>query len=47
MKKILLLFGGNSFEHDISCKSARTIVQNIDTKKYDLTICGLDKKNDF
>lgn len=47
MKKILLLFGGNSFEHDVSCKSARTIIQNIDTKKYDLTICGLDRENNF
>ncbi len=47
MKKILLLFGGNSFEHDISCRSARNIIENIDTKKYDLTICGLDKGNNF
>lgn len=47
MKKILLLFGGNSFEHDISCKSARNIIENIDIKKYDLTICGLDKNNNF
>ncbi len=47
MKKVLLLFGGSSFEHDISCKSARAIIQNIDTKKFDLTICGLDDKNNF
>lgn len=47
MKKILLLFGGNSFEHEISCKSARNIIDNIDTKKYDLSVCGLDKDNNF
>ena len=47
MKKILLLFGGNSFEHEISCRSARTVIENIDTKKYDLSVCGLDKENNF
>ena len=30
MIKILLLFGGNSYEHNISCKSAKNIIENID-----------------
>ena len=30
MKKILILFGGNSHEHQISCLSAKTIIENID-----------------
>ena len=31
MKKILVIFGGNSYEHYISCLSARTILNNIDS----------------
>ena len=45
MKKILVLFGGNSFEHYISCLSARTILANIDRKKYDVTAVGITKDN--
>ena len=41
MKKILILFGGNSFEHNISCKSARTIIENIDTNIFNITITGI------
>ena len=41
MKKILVLFGGNSFEHEISCKSAKTILENIDKSKFELTPVGI------
>lgn len=41
MKKILLLFGGESKEHQVSCESANFIIQNIDKKKYDLSIVGI------
>ena len=41
MKKILVLFGGNSFEHEISCKSAKTILENIDRKKFDVIAVGI------
>ena len=34
MKKILILFGGASYEHQISCISAKTILENIDKSKY-------------
>ena len=47
MKKICLLYGGNSYEHEISIKSAYNIIKNIDIKKYNLTICKLDKDNNF
>lgn len=43
MKKILLLFGGNSYEHEISCKSAKTILENIDKNKFDITPVGIHK----
>jgi len=47
MKKILILFGGNSYEHEISCKSAKTIINHIDKKKYQVEIVGIDLKNDW
>lgn len=43
MKKILILFGGNSHEHNISCKSAKTIIENIDKSKFNITSVGIDK----
>ena len=45
MKKILIIFGGNSFEHYISCLSAKTILENIDRKKYEITTIGITKDN--
>ena len=47
MKKILILFGGNSFEHNISCLSAKTIIENIDTSLYDITAVGITKDNNW
>ena len=47
MKKILILFGGNSYEHYISCLSAKTILENIDRKKYDVTTVGITKDNNW
>jgi D-alanine-D-alanine ligase len=45
MKKILILFGGNSHEHSISCKSAKTILENIDNKKFETTAVGIYQNN--
>ena len=45
MKKILILFGGNSYEHTISCKSAKTILDNIDKSKFKVTSVGIYKNN--
>lgn len=47
MKKILVLFGGNSEEHKISCLSAKTILENIDRKKYEVSAVGIDKNNNW
>ena len=45
MKKVLILFGGNSFEHNVSCMSAKSILNNIDNAKYDVTAALIDKNN--
>ena len=47
MKKVLILFGGNSFEHEISCKSVNFIVDNIDTKKFNFKLVGIDFDNSW
>jgi len=47
MKKVLLLIGGNSSEHKVSCLSARSIMENIDYDEYILTPCIIDRNNDW
>lgn len=44
-KRVLVLFGGNSFEHLISCKSAKSILENIDTDKYEPIPVVISKDN--
>ena len=47
MKNVLILFGGNSFEHVISCKSVNFIINNIDTKKFKFKLVGIDYNNEW
>ena len=37
-KKVLVLFGGQSSEHEVSCKSAVNVIRNIDPERYDIII---------
>lgn len=45
IKKILIVFGGNSSEHYVSCKSAKSIIENIDKKLFKYQIAGIDFDN--
>lgn len=45
MTKVLIIFGGNSSEHDVSCISAKGIVNNINSKLFKVTLCGISKNN--
>ncbi|MDD3304484.1 MAG: D-alanine--D-alanine ligase [Clostridia bacterium] len=45
--KLLILFGSMSSEHEISCMSAASILENIDSKKYDINKIGIDKNGDW
>lgn len=47
MKKILLIFGGNSTEHYVSCKSAKSILENIDNKLFEITSVGINLDNEW
>lgn len=45
LKKVLILFGGNSFEHEVSCNSVNFIIDNIDTNFFNYEIVGIDYDN--
>ena len=46
-KKIAVVFGGQSSEHDISCISVQTIIKAIDKDKYDITYIGITKDGNW
>ena len=45
MKKVLIICGGNSTEHDISITSAKSILENIDYDLFDVTTAVIDYDN--
>lgn len=42
--KVLLLFGGESSEHDVSVMSARNVYEALDKEKYDTLLTYIDRK---
>ena len=47
MKKVLLLYGGMSTEHDVSLSSAKSILDNYDTNLFEITPVYIDKNNNW
>ena len=45
MKKVLVIFGGRSEEHNVSIKSAKSIMLNIDKNLFDVKLVGISKDN--
>ena len=43
-KKVLVLFGGVSSEHDVSLNSASSVMKNIPADKYDIVAMGITKE---
>jgi D-alanine-D-alanine ligase len=43
MKTLLLLFGGQSSEHGVSCKSVASIIPYIDKSLFDVLVVGITK----
>ena len=41
--RLILLFGGQSCEHEVSVTSARSVVEAVDRDRYDLTLVGIGK----
>ena len=46
-KKVLVVFGGMSTEHDVSRVSASCILQNMNKDAYDIGAVGIDKDGEF
>lgn len=43
-KKVGIIFGGKSAEHEVSLQSAKNIVDAIDQDRYDVVLIGIDKQ---
>ncbi|WP_310603052.1 D-alanine--D-alanine ligase family protein [Anaerosporobacter sp.] len=43
-KSIAIIFGGKSSEHEVSCVSVVTVIENIDTDAYNLVLIGITKE---
>jgi D-alanine-D-alanine ligase len=43
-KTVLLLFGGESSEHEVSISSARNVYAAMDNEKYTIELCYIDRK---
>lgn len=46
-KSILVLFGGNSPEYDVSLKSAYSVINAINKELYDIKLIGISRSGDF
>ena len=46
-KNLVVLFGGQSSEHEVSCISVVTVIESVDTDKYDMTFVGITKQGQW
>jgi D-alanine-D-alanine ligase len=44
---VLCLFGGNSTEYEVSCRSFNSVVQNIDEEKFNIIKLGISKNSEW
>lgn len=42
--KVAVLFGGQSSEHEVSCRSALTIIHNMNSERYEQILVGITKE---
>ena len=45
--RVSVLFGGRSCEHEVSVTSARSVLEAIDSDKYEVTMIGISKEGDW
>ncbi len=43
-KNLVVLFGGRSSEHDVSCVSAQTVIENINIDTYNVLLVGITRE---
>lgn len=46
-KRIAVIFGGQSSEHEVSRVSAQSVIENIDNTKYDVVMIGITKEGQW
>lgn len=46
-KKVAVIFGGQSSEHEVSCMSAQTIIKHINLEQNDIILIGITKKGEW
>jgi D-alanine-D-alanine ligase len=46
-QKVLILYGGQSTEHEVSCRSAATIIKNLDPEHYDVMAIGITQSGQW
>ncbi|MBO4501552.1 MAG: D-alanine--D-alanine ligase [Clostridia bacterium] len=46
-KTVLVMFGGDSTEHEVSCVSATFVINNLDKTKYDIIPLGIDRSGSW
>ncbi len=46
-KRVAIIFGGQSSEHEVSRVSAQSVIENIDKQKYDVEIIGITKNGQW
>lgn len=44
---VCVVFGGQSSEHEVSCISAASVIENLDKTKYDITALGITKEGEW
>lgn len=47
MKNLLILFGGQSSEHEISCKSAVSVIKHINRNIFNVLVVGITRKGEW
>lgn len=46
-KRVAVIFGGQSSEHEVSRVSAQSVIQNMDKQKYDIVMLGISKDGEW
>ncbi len=46
-QNICVIFGGKSPEHEVSCRSAVSVIDNLDKEKYNITKVGITKEGEW
>jgi D-alanine-D-alanine ligase len=44
LKSIGIIFGGKNSEHEVSCSSARSVLENLDPQLFDVVLIGIDRR---